>query len=102
MAKLKNDIQGSVKGVSTFKEFFNALKELGYADVSTSTHLRFQKVANSVLSMPMRSVEDRLQESDFRTYAYILYMKGDIENQDDLIKMIEKNRKNAKAEMAFA
>jgi hypothetical protein len=107
MAKSKNDIKDA-NGVKsdksvTFKEFFNALKELGYEDVSTPTHLRFQKVANSVLSMPMRPLTDKMQMSDFRTYAYIIYMKGDIENAEDLDAIIEKNRhRSEKTSMALA
>jgi hypothetical protein len=107
MAKSKNDIKDAIAvnndKLITFKDFFNALKELGYEDVSTATHLRFQKVANSVLSMPMRPLTDKMQLSDFRTYAYIIYMKGDIENAEDLATMIEKNRhRSEKTSMALA
>lgn len=106
MAKSKKYIKDYVKVYNnitvTFKEFFDALKKLGYKDVSTSTHLRFQKVANSTLSIPMRSLDDKMQESDFRTYSYIIYMKDDIEHPDDLAKMIEKNREKANVEMSAA
>jgi hypothetical protein len=107
MAKSKNHLKDAIEVNNdksiTFKEFFNALKELGYEDVSTATHLRFQKVANAVLSMPMRPLTDKMQPSDFRTYAYIIYMKGDIENTEDLAAIIDKNKQySEKTAMALA
>lgn len=88
--------------VVTFREFFDALKELGYKDVSNTSHLRFQRVAHSVLSIPNRPLDDLMQQSDFRTYSYIIYMKGDINAPEDLAKIIERNREQAKTEAISA
>ena len=87
----------------TYGEFFEALKQLGFKDESTSEQFRFKKkTLASMITMPIRPLKDVMWTPNFFNYSQSLFLREDIENPDDLAKMIEKNRENAKAEMVSA
>jgi hypothetical protein len=87
----------------TFGEFFEVLKQLGFKDKTTATHFWYvKKQGNAVIRFPIRSPDDSMLKADLHGYSYTLFLRGDIENPDDLAKMIEHNRENAKIEMAAA
>lgn len=87
----------------TFGEFFEALKQLGFKDKSTETHFWFvKKKDNGVIRFPIRAKDAPMLKADLHGYSYTLFLRGDIENPDDLAKMIERNREKEKVEMFSA
>lgn len=87
----------------TFGEFFDALKQLGFKDKSTGTHFWFvKKQGNGVIRFPIRSFDESLLKADLLGYSYTLFLRGDIENPDDLAKMIERNRETVRTKMQVA
>ena len=89
--------------IVTYGEFVEALKQLGFKDESTPERFNFKKkMLASIITMPTRPLEDAMWTPNFFNYAQSLFLRGDIENPDDLAKMIEKNRESVKLEMASA
>jgi predicted RNA binding protein YcfA (HicA-like mRNA interferase family) len=89
--------------VVTYGEFIEALKQIGFKNESTSEHFRFKKkTIASLIKMPIRPLKDVMWTPNFFNYGQSLFLRGDIENPDDLAKIIEKNREHAKAELATA
>ena len=89
--------------IVTYREFFEALKQLGFKDESTEERFRFKKkTLASLINMPIRPLEDAMWTPNFFNYTQSLFLRGDIESPDDLAKMIEKNREKAKTELVFA
>jgi hypothetical protein len=87
----------------TYGEFFEALKQLGFKDESTPEYFRFKKkTLASVINMPIRPLKDVMWTPNFFNYSQSLYLREDIESPEDIAKMIEKNRENAKSEMVSA
>jgi hypothetical protein len=84
-------------------ELFEALTKLGYENKSNSEKRRFVKKShNSVIELTNEPIDERLMNIYFAGFSYRLFLQGVIKDPHDLAKMIEKNRKNAKAEMAVA
>ena len=89
--------------IVTYGEFFEALKQLGFKDESTTERFRFKKkTLASLINMPIRPLEAAMWTPNFFNYTQSLFLRGDIESPDDLAKMIEKNREKAKIELVFA
>jgi hypothetical protein len=89
--------------VVTYGEFVEALKQLGFNDESTAERFRFKKkTMASLINMPIRPLEDAMWTPNFFNYAQSLFLRGDIENPDDLAKMIEKNRELVKNDRVLA
>jgi hypothetical protein len=96
--------------IVTFSEFFEAIKQIGYKEVPSETHYKFMPPeGESALSIPKekfdgspRTPDENIWTPNFFSYSQNLYLRYEINELDDLAKMIEKNRKNAKAEMAVA
>jgi hypothetical protein len=82
---------------ATYGEVAQALKKLGFQDMSTSEHFRLvNESSNSDIKLPARPLETIFSKGNMIGYSYILYMQGVIDNRDDLAKQIEKNRKASK------
>ena len=89
--------------IVTYREFFEALKQLGFKDESSQEYFRFKKkTMASMINMPIRPLDDAMWTPNFFNYTQSLFLRGDIESPDDLAKMIEKNREKAKTELVFA
>jgi hypothetical protein len=89
--------------IVTYREFFEALKQLGFKDESTPERFRFKKkTLASLINMPIRPLEDAMWTPNFFNYTQSLFLRGDIENPNDLAKMIEKNREHAKVDLVSA
>jgi predicted DNA binding CopG/RHH family protein len=79
--------------VASYGEIAEALKKLGFQDVSTSKHFRLVNTAcNSEVKLPARPLDAVFSKVNLAGYSYQLYMQGVIEDYDDLAKLIEKSR----------
>jgi predicted DNA binding CopG/RHH family protein len=87
--------------VANYGEIAEALKKLGFQDVSTSKHFKFIHTAhNSEVKLPARPLDAVFAKANLAGYSYQLYMQGVIEEYDDLAKLIEKNRLTNAAQIA--
>ncbi len=78
----------------TYQEFEQALLRLGYHKV-TKPHARLyiNEVYDSIISISHLNTPDRLMiRGAFTAEAYLMAMKGVLENKDDIAKMIEQER----------
>ena len=79
--------------IANYGEITEALKQLGFQDVSTEKHFRLVNTAhNSEVKLPARPLDAVFSKANLAGYSYQLYMQGVIEEYDDLAKLIEKNR----------
>jgi hypothetical protein len=79
--------------VANYGEIAEALKKLGFQDVSTSKHFKLvNTLHNSEVKLPARPLDAPFSKANLAGYSYQLYMQGVIEEYDDLAKLVEKNR----------
>ena len=79
--------------VANYGEVAEALKKLGFQDVSTPKHFRLvNSIHNSEVKLPARPLDTIFSKVNLAGYSYQLYMQGVIEEYDDLAKLVEKNR----------
>ncbi len=79
--------------VANYGEIAQALKKLGFQDVSTEKHFRLVNAPlNSEVKLPARPLDALFSKANLAGYSYQLYMQGVIEEYDDFAKLIEKNR----------
>ena len=96
--------------VVTFREFFEAIKQIGYKEIPSETHYKFMPPAGeSILNIAKqkfdespRMLDEEMWTPNFFSYSQILYLRYEINDPDDLAKMIEKNREKAASEMVAA
>ena len=89
--------------VVTYAEFFEALKQIGYKEVRSKTHYKFMPPkGNSVLTIPRvknnelpHTLDEKMWTPDFFSYCQTLYLRYEIDDIDDLAKIIERKRGNA-------
>ena len=77
-----------------YQEFENALLQLGYHKV-TKSHARLyvNEAYDSIISLSPLNTPDRIMiRGAFASEAYLMEMKGVLENRDDIAKMIEQER----------
>ncbi len=87
--------------VVNYGEVAEALKKLGFQDISTSKHFRLVNSAhNSEVKLPARPSDAIFSKVNLAGYSYQLYMQGVIEEYDDLAKLVEKNRSANTASIA--
>jgi predicted DNA binding CopG/RHH family protein len=87
--------------VANYGEMADALKKLGFQDVSTSKHFRLVNTAhNSEVKLPARPLDAVFSKVNLAGFSYQLYMQGVIEDYDDLAKLVEKNRLTNTAQIA--
>ena len=83
--------------VVSYQEFENALLRLGYHKVvKPNARLYVNEVYDSVISISNLNTPDRMMVvGAFSAQAYLMEMKGVLENMDDIAKMIEQDRLSA-------
>ena len=85
----------------TYGELAQALTQLGYKNESDVDHFRYvNKKHDSVISLRANSSNRTLFKAIISGFAYQLSMQGVIEDDDDLAKLVEKNRMTNNAPMA--
>ena len=93
--------------IVTYGEFFDALKQIGYKEVPSETHYKFMpSESNLEMSIPKvkfnglpRTLDEKMWTPDFFKYSQILYLGYEIDDIDDLAKIIERKRGNAVGRM---
>ncbi len=80
--------------VVSYQEFENALLRLGYHKViKPHARLYVNEVYDSIISISHRNTLDKMMiVGEFSAQAYLMEMKGVLENMDDIAKMIEQDR----------
>jgi hypothetical protein len=80
--------------VVSYQEFENALLRLGYHKVlKPHARLYINEVHDSIISISNRNTLDKMMiVGEFSAQAYLMEMKGVLENMDDIAKMIEQDR----------
>lgn len=79
--------------IATYAEVAEALKKLGFQDMSTPKHFRLVHNAyNSEVKLPARPLDTLFSKVNLAGFSYQLYMQGVIKDYDDLAKLVEKNR----------
>jgi predicted urease superfamily metal-dependent hydrolase len=78
----------------SYQEFENALLQLGYHKViKHHARLYVNELYDSVISLSHLNTPDRMMiRGAFSSQAYLMEMKGVLENRDDIAKMIEQDR----------
>lgn len=88
--------------VVTYNEFFEAIKRIGYKELPSETDYKFMPPkGKSVLSIPKKKCDgspcklyEKMTTLDFFSYCQSLYLRYEIDEFDDLAKMIERKRGN--------
>jgi hypothetical protein len=96
--------------VVCFSEFLEVIKQIGYKEIYSETHYAFMPPeGESTLRIPkqkydgsLRTLDEEMSTPDFFSYSQSFYLRYEIDDPQDLAKMIEKNRETAKSEMAVA
>ena len=80
--------------IVSYQEFENALLRLGYHIVmKPHARLYVNEEYDSVISISHRNTLDKMMiRGAFTAEAYLMEMKGVLENMDDIAKMIEQDR----------
>lgn len=80
--------------VVSYQEFENALLRLGYYKViKPHARIYINEAYDSVISISHRNTLDKMMIlGEFSAQAYLMEMKGVLENMDDIAKMIEQDR----------
>jgi hypothetical protein len=78
----------------SYQEFEDALLRLGYHKVmKPHARLYVNEVYDSIISLSHLNTPDRIMiRGAFASEAYLMEMKGVLENRDDIAKMIEQDR----------
>ena len=85
----------------TYGELAQALTQLGYKNESDADHFRYvNKKHDSVISLRANPSNRTLFRAIISGFAYQLSMQGVIEEDDDLAKLVEKNRMASNTPMA--
>ena len=91
------------KMTATYAEIAETLKKLGFQDMSTPKYFRLvNHTHNSEVKLPARPLDTVFSAVNFAGFSYQLYMQGVIEEQDDLAKLVEKNRLSDHSQLAVA
>jgi hypothetical protein len=82
---------------ATNEEFINALKRLGYRDVTDNDKmLQFRHdTFNSVVQIAALSPSDKILKAVLASYSSMLYWQGVIKDDQEIVRMIEQERKEA-------
>ncbi len=85
----------------TYGELAQALTQLGYKNESDVDYFRYvNKKHDSVILLRANSSNRTLFKAIISGFAYQLSMQGVIEEEDDLAKLVERNRMASNASMA--
>ena len=91
----------------TYGELTQVLTKLGYHQEFDGKHNRFiNEKYKSMVVLPARSLDETVERIDIAGASYRLYLQGVIREEENLIRMIQKNRlrktKKEKNEAAVA
>ena len=77
----------------TNAEFIQVLTKLHYRKDSVDNHYRFvNEKYNSIVILPIRPLEEAVQKVHLAAYTFRLYLQGVIKEEEEILKMVEKNR----------
>lgn len=77
----------------TYKEFLKVLTILGYKEEPSKKELRMvHKSKKSIVSLPLRSMDETVLLDYLTAYSYQLYMQGVIKEEEDIATMLAQNR----------
>ena len=85
--------------IVTYQEFEQALLKLGYHKVQKKevTHYVNDEFDSIVSISKLNTPDRKMILGEFAANAYLMEMKGVLENRDDIAKMIEQDRLDAQA-----
>ena len=77
----------------TYGEMIETLTKLGYHRQLDGNINRFiNEKYNSEIKLPVRELDETVERIYVAAYSYRLYLQSVIKKEEDLIKMIQKNR----------
>jgi hypothetical protein len=77
----------------TYGEMIEVLNKLGYHKEFDGKNNRFiNEKYKSEIKLPVRDLDDTVERIYVAGYSYRFYLQGVIKKEEDLIKMIQKNR----------
>ncbi len=88
--------------IVTYGEFFEALEQIGYKEALSETHYKFMPPEGSLeFSIPKvknnglpHTLDEKMWTPDFFQYCQTLYLGYEIDDIDDIAKIIERKRGN--------
>ncbi len=88
----------------TYSEFEQALISLGYVKKQKNDRIFYiNQEFDSIISILNQVTPDmKMLKADFTANAFLMEMKGVLNNKDDIAKMIESNRLNPTFEQSKA
>ena len=92
----------------TYGEMITVLTKLGYQQEFDGKHNRYTNEKHkSVVVLPVRPLDETVERIDVAAASYRLYLQGVIKEEENLVRMIQKNRlkqskKGEKLEQASA
>jgi predicted RNA binding protein YcfA (HicA-like mRNA interferase family) len=84
----------------TYAEMSQVLTKLGYHQEFDGKHNRYTNEKHkSIVILPVRPLDEIVERIDVAAASYRLYLQGVIKEEENLIRMIQKNRlkKNKKS-----
>ncbi len=91
-----------------YGEMIAVLTKLGYHQEFDGKHNRFvNEKHKSIVVLPVRPLDETVERIDVAAASYRLYLQGVIKEEENLVRMIQKNRlkknkKSTKVEQASA
>ena len=77
----------------TNAEFIQVLTKLHYQKKDVGENYVFaNNKYNSIVILPIKPMSEPVQKVHLATYTFRLFLQGVIKQEDDIIKMVEKNR----------
>ena len=77
----------------TYGELIQVLTKLGYHQEFDGKHNRYiNEKHKSMVILPVRPLDETVERIDIASASYRLYLQGVIKEEENLIRMIQKNR----------
>jgi hypothetical protein len=78
-------------------EFAKVLTQIGFRNESNEERFRFvNDKYNSIVTLPVRPLDEAVQRIYVSNYSYQLYMQGVIRDEENLVKKVLQNREKKK------
>ena len=82
----------------TSGEFIQVLTKLHYRKETEGNYYRFvNDKYNSIVILPIQPLDESVLKVHLATYTFRLQLQGVIKQEEDIIKMVEKNRLKTKS-----
>ena len=76
-----------------YREMIAVLTKLGYRQEFDDKHNRFvNEKHKSIVVLPVRPLDEMVERIDVAAASYRLYLQGVIKEEENLVRMIQKNR----------